>query len=137
MDPALQAYVTGLPVFLFQGSLALFLWSAGVGIYVALTPHNEFKLVRDGNVAAGMTLGAAVIGIAIPMAATLSTSHSLLDLAVWGATSLVLQLAAFRVVDFLIKDLSGRIAKGEVAAASVLMGVKLGTALITASALVG
>jgi putative membrane protein len=137
MDPALQAYVTGLPVFLFQGSLALLLWSAGVGIYVALTPHNEFKLVRDGNVAAGMTLGAAVIGIAIPMAATLSTSHSLLDLAVWGATSLVLQLAAFRVVDFLIKDLSGRIAKGEVAAASVLMGVKLGTALITASALVG
>jgi putative membrane protein len=137
MDPALQAYVTGLPVFLFQGSLALLLWSAGVGIYVALTPHNEFKLVREGNVAAGMTLGAAVIGIAIPMAATLSTSHSLLDLAVWGATSLVLQLAAFRVVDFLIKDLSGRIAKGEVAAASVLMGVKLGTALITASALVG
>jgi putative membrane protein len=137
MDPALQAYVTGLPVFLFQGSLALLLWSAGVGIYVALTPHNEFKLVRDGNVAAGMTLGAAAIGIAIPMAATLSTSHSLLDLAVWGATSLVLQLAAFRVVDFLIKDLSGRIAKGEVAAASVLMGVKLGTALITASALVG
>jgi putative membrane protein len=137
MDPALQAYVTGLPVFLFQGSLALLLWSVGVGIYVALTPHNEFKLVRDGNVAAGMTLGAAVIGIAIPMAATLSTSHSLLDLAVWGATSLVLQLAAFRVVDFLIKDLSGRIAKGEVAAASVLMGVKLGTALITASALVG
>jgi putative membrane protein len=137
MDPAIQAYVTGLPVFLFQGSLALLLWSAGVGIYAALTPHNEFKLVREGNVAAGMTLGAAAIGIAIPMAATLSTSHSLPDLAVWGATPLVLQLAAFRVVDFLVKDLSGRIAKGEVAAASVLMGVKLGTALITASALVG
>jgi putative membrane protein len=137
MDPAIQAYVTGLPVFLFHGSLALLLWSAGIGVYVALTRHNEFELVREGNVAAGMTLGAAAIGIAIPMAATLSTSHSILDLAVWGATSLVLQLAAFRVVDLLIKDLSGRIAKGEMAAASVLTGVKLGTALITASALVG
>jgi putative membrane protein len=137
MDPTIQAYMTGLPVFLFHGSLALLLWSAGVGIYVALTPHNEFKLVREGNVAAGLTLGAAVIGIAIPMAATLSSSHSILDLAVWGATSLVLQLAAFRVVDLLVRDLSTRISKGEMAAASVLTGVKLGTALLTASALVG
>jgi putative membrane protein len=137
MDPALQAYMTGLPVFLFHGTLALLLWSVGIGIYVLLTPHNEFKLVREGNVAAGLTLGAAAIGIAIPMAATLSTSHSLLDLAIWGATSLVLQLAAFRVVDILVKDLSSRITKGEMAAASVLTGIKLGTALITASALVG
>jgi putative membrane protein len=137
MDPAIQAYMTGLPIFLFHGSVALLLWSAGVGVYVALTPHNEFKLVREGNVAAGLTLGAAVIGIAIPMAATLSSSHSILDLAIWGATSLVLQLAAFRAVDLLIKDLSGRITKGEIAAASVLTGVKLGTALLTASALVG
>jgi putative membrane protein len=137
MDPAIEAYLTGLPVFLFHGSLALLLWSAGLGIYVAITPHNEFKLVREGNVAAGLTLGAAAIGIAIPMAATLLSSHSILDLAVWGATSLVLQLAAFRVVDLLIKDLSARITKGEMAAASVLTGVKLGTALLTASALVG
>jgi putative membrane protein len=137
MDPALQAYVTGLPVFLFHGTLALLLWSLGVGIYVTLTPHNEFKLVREGNIAAGLSLGAASLGIAIPIAATLSTSHSLLDLAIWGATSMILQLAAFRVVDILVKDLSSRITNGEMAAAAVLTGVKLGVALITASALVG
>jgi putative membrane protein len=137
MDPALQAYMTGLPVFLFHGTLALLLWSAGIGIYVLLTPHNEFKLVREGNVAAGLTLGAAALGIAIPMAATLSTSHSILDLAIWGATSLVLQLAAFRAVDLLVKDLSSRITKGEMAAAVVLTGIKLGTALITSAALMG
>jgi putative membrane protein len=137
MDPALQAYLTGLPVFLFHGSIAILIWSAGVGLYMALTPHNEIKLVRDGNIAAGLSLGAAAIGIAIPMAATVSSSHSVLDLAVWGATSVVLQLAAFRVVDLLIRDLSSRITKGEMAAAAVLTGIKLGTALLTASALVG
>lgn len=137
MDPALQAFATGLPIFLMHGSLAILLWAAGVGLYVAITPHDEFKLVREGNIAAGLSLGAATIGIAIPMATTLATSHSLIDLLVWGATSVTLQLLAFRAVDLLVKDLSSRITKGEMAAASVLTGVKLGAALITAAALSG
>jgi putative membrane protein len=137
MDPALQAFATGLPVFLLHGSLAIALWAAGIGLYIAITPHDELKLVREGNIAAGLSLGAAAIGIAIPMATTLATSHSLLDLLVWGATSVTLQLVAFRVVDLLVKDLSSRITKGEMAAATVLTGVKLGAALLTAAALSG
>jgi putative membrane protein len=137
MDPALQAFSTGLPIFLLHGSVALLIWSAGIGLYVAITPHNEFKLVRDGNVAAGLSLGAAAIGIAIPMAMTLASSHSIIDLLVWGLTSVTLQLLSFRIVDLLVKGLSARIVKGEMAAASVLVGVKLGTALITAAALAG
>jgi putative membrane protein len=137
MDPALQAFATGLPVFLFHGSVALLIWSGAIGLYMAITPHNEIKLVRDGNVAAGLSLGAAALGMAIPMAVTLASSHSVLDLLVWGVTSLTLQLLAFRLVDLLVKDLSTRITRGEMAAASVLTGVKLGAAMITAAALAG
>jgi uncharacterized membrane protein YjfL (UPF0719 family) len=36
-----------------------------------------------------------------------------------------------------VKDLSSRITKGEMAAAVVLTGIKLGTALITSAALMG
>lgn len=137
MDPAFQAFLTGLPIFLLHGSLALLIWGAGIGLYMAITPHDEIKLVRDGNAAAGLSLGAAAIGIAIPIAATLASSHSLIDLAVWGFTALMLQLASYRGVDLLVKDLSRRIAKGEIAAASVLIGVKLSSSLITAAGLVG
>jgi putative membrane protein len=135
MDPALLAFVQGLPVFLAQGAVALLIWAGGITLYVMLTPHAEITLVRNGNTAAGISLGAAAAGIAIPMAATLSTSHSMLDLLVWGVTALVLQLLSFRVVDLMVRDLSRRITDGEVASAAMLAGVKLGAALITASAL--
>lgn len=137
MDPALQAFSTGFPVFLLQGAVALALWLAGIALYVALTPHSEVKLVREGNAAAGVALGAVALGAAIPLAAALATSHSMIDLLVWGASSLALQLLAFRLVDVILRDLPGRIAQGEMAAASVLAGAKIGAALITAAALSG
>jgi putative membrane protein len=137
MDPALQAFITGLPVFLFHGSVALLIWIAGLGLYMAITPHDEIALVRQGNAAAGLSLGAAALGVAIPLAATLASSRSLIDLGVWGVTAVTLQLVVFRSVDFLVKGLSDRITRGEVAAAAVLVGVKLGAALVTAAALIG
>jgi putative membrane protein len=137
MDPALQAFAAGFPVFLLQGAVALAIWAGGVGLYIALTPHSEIKLIRAGNTAAGVALAAVALGAAVPIAASLATSHSLTDLCVWGISSLVLQLLAFRGVDLVLRDLPGRIAAGEMAAACVLAGVKLGAALITAAALSG
>jgi putative membrane protein len=137
MDPALEAFAHGLPIFLMHGSLALLIWLAGIALYVIITPHNEIKLIRDNNNAAGLSLGGAIIGIALPIAATLSTSHSLIDLAIWGATALILQLVAFRLVDVLVKDLSTRITQGEMAASTALVSVKLSIALVTAAALMG
>ncbi|GBF56967.1 hypothetical protein PbB2_00624 [Candidatus Phycosocius bacilliformis] len=137
MDPSLQAFVTGLPNFLLQGGVALAIWVFGVLLYMAITPHREVDLVRAGNSAAGLSLGGAAVGIAIPIAATLATSHALLDLLIWGVTALVLQLVMFRLVDLVVRDLSKRIENGEIAAAAVLVGVKIGAALLTASALNG
>jgi putative membrane protein len=137
MDPSLQAFVTGLPNFLLQGGMALAIWVFGVLLYMAITPHREVELVRAGNSAAGLSLGGAAIGIAIPISATLATSHALLDVLVWGVTALVLQLVMFRLVDLVVRDLSKRIENGEMAAAAVLVGVKIGAALLTASALNG
>lgn len=137
MDPALQAFTHGLPIFLLHGSVALLIWLAGVALYVVITPHDELKLIKENNTAAGVSLGGAITGIALPIAATLATSHSVLDLMVWGVTALILQLVAFRLVDLLVKDLSNRITRGEVAAATTLVSVKLGIALVTASALMG
>lgn len=136
-DPALQAFASGFPVFLLQGAVALVVWAAAVALYVVLTPHAEFRLVREGNAAAGLGLGAVAFGVAIPVATALATAHSLVDLAVWGVTAAVLQLLAFRATDLLLRDLPRRIAAGEMAAAAVLAGIKLGTAVVTAAALAG
>jgi putative membrane protein len=134
-DPAIDAFTTAWPAFMIFGGVALALWVAAIGIYVALTPHKEFELVRAGNGAAALSLAAVVLGVAIPLSMALATSTSLIDLVIWGVLGLVLQLLAFRVVDLILRDLPKRIADGEMAAAVLLAGVKIGAAVLTAAAM--
>ena len=90
------------------------------------------------GVAGGIEQATGVlVGLAIPLAVSLSISTSIRDIAIWGVATVVLQLLAFRVVDLLLTGLPQRIEKGEVAAAVVLAGAKLATALILAAALTG
>jgi len=49
----------------------------------------------------------------------------------------VLQLLAFRVVDLLLTGLPQRIREGQIAAAVVLVGAKLATAVVLSAALTG
>jgi putative membrane protein len=134
-DPAIDAFTTAWPTFLLFGAVAVGLWVAAVAVYVLLTPHKEFALVRAGNSAAAVSLAAVALGTAIPLSVALGTSTSLVDLLIWGALALVLQLLAFRVVDMILRDLPRRLADGEMAAAILLAGVKIGTAILTAAAM--
>ena len=51
--------------------------------------------------------------------------------------TVVVQLLVFRLVDLLLHGLPQRIQEGEVAAAALLVGAKLATALILAAAVTG
>jgi putative membrane protein len=104
-------------------------------VYVLLTPWKELALVRNGNGAAGLALAGAIVGLAIPIASTLASSVSLIDLVIWGAIALLLQLIAYRVVDMLLRDIPKRIEDDEAGAAIVLIAAKLASALILAAGL--
>jgi putative membrane protein len=60
-----------------------------------ITPHSELALIRAGNAAAATALGGAMLGFAIPIAASVAHSANLLDAAVWSLVALIAQLAAF------------------------------------------
>lgn len=131
----IQAFISGFPNFITQFGVAMGLFIVGLTTYVLLTPHKELALIRDGNASASLAFGAVVVGLAIPIGACLAHSLSLIDLAVWGTVTLLVQLITFRVVDIFLRGLPRRIAEGDVAAAIFLMAVKLGVGIILAGAL--
>lgn len=137
MEDALLTLWNGLPIFLIHSGLSLLILLVGVFIYTRLTAHDEVALIRDGNIAAAVSLSGAVLGLALPLAFSLSGSISLWDIVVWGVVALILQLLAYRLVDLFLKDLSTRIEAGEVGPAIVLLSFKLGTAFINAAAISG
>ena len=116
----ISAFDAAFPRFLMStGAAGLMLLMAST-VYVLLTPWKELSLVRSGNTAAGVALGGAIIGLAIPISSTLASSMSLPGLLIWGAIALLMQLIAYRVVDLILRDIPGRIAKDEIGAATVL-----------------
>lgn len=135
MDIAIKSFVEGFPDFLLQGGVTLALLIAGCTVHVLLTPMKEMKLIREGNISAGISVAAVIVGLAIPMAACLATAASVYDILIWGVVAILLQLLAFRVADLLLRDLPKRIERDEVGSALVLAGVKIAAAMVMASAL--
>ena len=137
VDPVLQSLMSGLPVMLLHFAVTIVMLVIGIRIYTLITPYNEFELIREGNVAAAISLAGACLGLAIPLAFCMAASVNTLDIVLWGAAALVIQLLGFRVTDWLLKDLPARIVAGETGAAILLVGVKLSVASINAAAVAG
>ena len=137
MEEALLALSNGLPVFLVHSAVSLVILVVGAYIYMLITKHDEMALIREGNVAAAVSFGGAIVGLALPLAFSLAASVSLWDLLVWGVVALGMQIIAFRIADLVIKDVSSRIENGEMSAAVMLVSVKLATASINAAAIGG
>lgn len=135
MDIAIESFVRSFPNFLLQGGVTLALLITGCVVHVLLTPMKEMKLIREGNVSAGISVAAVIVGLAVPMAACLSTAASVYDILIWGAVAILLQLLSFRVADLLLHDLPKRIERDEVGSALVLAGVKIAAAMVMAAAL--
>jgi putative membrane protein len=101
--------------------------------YTRMTPHKEFTLIREGNVAAAVALGGALIGFALPASNIISYSVSVLDAVVWALIAGVVQLLAFSVTSLVLKGLSARIAKGEIAAAIYAASVSISVGLLNSA----
>lgn len=136
-SPEVQAFASGFPVLIVHLIVTFALLVAGATLYALLTPWKEITLIREGNTAAAVAFGGVLVGLAVPLASSLSTATSIREIAIWGVATVVVQLFAFRLVDMVLTGLPQRIRDNEISAAVVLVGAKLATALILAAALTG
>lgn len=110
-------YLSGFPAFIAHFILAIGFLVAYVAIYTAVTRHDEFALLKQGNIAAAIALAGSVLGFSLPLASSVEHSESILDNALWALVSLVVQIAVYLLTKLVIKDLNARIERGEVATA--------------------
>lgn len=108
--------------------LALF-----VLIYVWTTPHNEFKLMREGNGAAALGLTGAMLGFVVPLALVISVSGSLMQMTTWGAGALMVQILGQFGARLLFPNLTTDIVAGKFSAAIVQAGVALSLGILQAA----
>jgi putative membrane protein len=137
MTPEIQAFSTGFPATLAHAAVALILLGAGSALYALVSPNREIQEIRDGNAAAAVSFGGVMLGLAVPLAFSLSASTSIDELGLWGVAIVAVQLLLFRVVDFILKGLPHRVQEGEISAAIVLVSARVACALLLAAAVAG
>ena len=137
MDPVIQSLLSGFPVLLLHFAVTVAMLALGITIYILVTPYHELKLIRSGNTAAAVSISAAIVGMAIPLAICMATSVSIWDIVIWGVVTLIIQILAYRIADALLRDLPTRIENGEIGAAILVLSIKLSVALINAAAIAG
>lgn len=102
-------------------------------IYTRITPHNEWRLIKENNLAATWGFIGALLGYIIPLASVAINSVNLLDYLLWGAVALVVQLLVFNAVRLFIRDISRRIEDNQHASGLFLGGVATGVGILNAA----
>ncbi|HEY3918751.1 MAG TPA: DUF350 domain-containing protein [Stellaceae bacterium] len=137
MHAAWISVLSGFPVLIVQLAATTALFVIGLAIYVWVTPYREVKLLRDGNVAAAISLSGQMLALAIPLAAMLAHSVNLADIALWGIVTVVLQLIAFAAVALVVRRLPQAIERGEIAPALALATAQIVAGIFNAAAMSG
>src|SRR4051794_29307328 len=88
----------GIDDFLIYLAASLILLAVFTAIYIWITPYRELQLIREGNVAAAVSLSGTVLGFAIPLSHAIAQSVNLAEMAMWAVVALVVQLLVFFVV---------------------------------------
>jgi putative membrane protein len=102
---------------------------------VRITPHREFSLVRQGNVAAVLSISGALLGFVTPLATAIAHSVVWWDMLFWSAVALVVQLLTYFAVRMIVPNLSQDISAGKVAQGLFLGTISLAIGILNAASL--
>jgi putative membrane protein len=127
--------IAGLPNFLLYFALALVLLAVFVAIYVRVTQYREFVLIRNGNVAAAISLSGALIGFVLPLASAIAHSVNPVDMVAWGAIALIVQLVVYAAASRLVPHFREAIESGRVAPATLLAALAVSVGVLNAACL--
>ncbi|HSX60131.1 MAG TPA: DUF350 domain-containing protein [Tahibacter sp.] len=135
MTDSILRYLGGVPAFLSYFAIGAGLIILFCLVYVRLTPHAEFALIKENKPASAIAFGGSLVGFALPLHAAISHAVSLLDCVLWGVVALIVQLFAFFAVRIVVSDLPGRIARDERAAGIFSAAVAIAVGLVNSASM--
>jgi putative membrane protein len=104
-------------------------------VYCWITPYNELKLVREGNLAPAISFGGALIGFILPLHSAITHSVGFLDMLIWAAVAMIVQLTVFGIVRLFFKSLVREIENNHTAAATLLAFFSVAIGILNAASM--
>jgi putative membrane protein len=124
----------GIGPFVVHVGIALGLMAIYAAVYMAITSHDEMALIRANNPAAAIAFAGSLVGYTLPLAAASKNSATLLVFMAWGVVAIVVQVVVYWFFRLLmLRDVSTRIARGEVASGILLGAASLAGGIVDAA----
>ena len=125
--------LSGFDEFLIYAGLSIAFIYIYMIIYLWLTPYKELKLIKDGNVAAALSLSGSVLGFTLPLAAAIIHSVHPWDMMLWGLIAAGVQLLVYIAVRYTLLNVTRRIPDGQIASGVVLAAISLSAGILNAA----
>ena len=125
--------LSGFDEFLIYAGLSVAFVYAYMILYIWLTPYKELKLIKEGNVAAALSLSGSVLGFTFPLAAAIRNSMNPLDMMLWGVIAALVQLLVYVAVRYTLLNVVRRIPDGQVATGVVLATISVSAGILNAA----
>ena len=102
-------------------------------IYTRVTPYNEVLLIRQGNQAAALSLGGALLGFSATIASSLMHTADYQQFFAWAFGAMVVQLLAYGVTTRLLRMSKDQIESNNSAFGGLLGAISLSIGAINAA----
>lgn len=136
MDYFTNVFLYGAGHFVLAFGVACLLLAVFKRLYQMSTPYDEAGLIAQGNVAAAVALGGAIVGFALPLASALTQTADPVEFVAWAILAGIVQVLASLVVRrFVVRDMTARIEAGNVASGTYLAATSIGVGLLNAASM--
>ncbi|MFY3137833.1 DUF350 domain-containing protein [Achromobacter xylosoxidans] len=114
---------------------ALVMLGIFTAVYTTVTRYKEFELIREGNIAAVLSYGGALVGFSFTLCSSIAVHASFVMFLVWGAAAMVVQLVVYAVVSRAIQGLHEAIEENNIAMGGLIGSISLAAGVVNAACL--
>lgn len=104
-------------------------------VYLRITPAEEIRLIKNGNLACALSFGGALVGFCVTLASSISHSVSLIDFILWGLGAAVVQVLVYFAVVFMVKEANEELIRNNVAVGTLFGAISVSIGLLNAACL--
>ncbi|BCQ57225.1 hypothetical protein WJ59_24150 [Burkholderia gladioli] len=119
-------------VHLLSAFALIFVFAA---VYLKATPFDELALIREGNVAATLSFGGALLGFCLTLASSIAHNSTLLSVVLWAIGAMLVQLLTYVVLTRILPGMNHAIEDRNAAMGGLMGSASLVVGIINAACL--
>ncbi|KNE26141.1 DUF350 domain-containing protein [Achromobacter spanius] len=114
---------------------ALVMLGVFTAAYTAVTRYKEFDLIREGNIAAVLSYGGALVGFSFTLCSSIAVHASFVMFLVWGLAAMLVQIVVYVVVNKAIQGMNEAIEQNNIAMGGLIGSISLAAGIVNAACL--